>query len=117
MSKGKSLISFLGPRTDAGKELMAKAKNAGVNLLAVDAIPRISKAQNLDVLSSQAKVAGYRAVVEAASIYQKFLNHESTAAGNFPPSKILVVGVGVAGLAAISVSPGLELLHSCTMQR
>ncbi|KAL9185741.1 hypothetical protein ACHAXT_003518 [Thalassiosira profunda] len=103
LGKGKSLISFLGPRTDSGKNLMERAKVAGVNLLAVDAIPRISKAQNLDVLSSQAKIAGYRAVVEAASVYQRFMNHESTAAGNFPPSKILVVGVGVAGLAAISV--------------
>ena len=105
--KGKSLISFLGPRTDKGKELMDQAKAAGVNLLAVDAIPRISRAQSLDVLSSQAKIAGYRAVVQAANVYQRFLNGEVTAAGSFPPSKILVIGAGVAGLAAIGTGKNM----------
>lgn len=107
VGKGKSLISFLGPRTDQGKELMEKAKAAGVNLLAVDAIPRISRAQSLDVLSSQAKIAGYRAIVEAASVYQRFLNGEVTAAGSFQPSKILVIGAGVAGLAAIGTGKNM----------
>ena len=107
LDKGKSLISFLGPRTDAGKALMDKGKAAGVNLLAVDAIPRISRAQSLDVLSSQAKIAGYRAVVQAANIYQKFLNGEVTAAGSFDASKILVIGVGVAGLAAIGTASNM----------
>jgi NAD(P) transhydrogenase subunit alpha len=107
VGKGKSLISFLGPRTDKGKELMAKAQAKGVNLLAVDAIPRISRAQSLDVLSSQAKIAGYRAVVEAASVYQRFLNGEVTAAGSFQPSKILVIGAGVAGLAAIGTGKNM----------
>jgi len=107
MGKGKSLISFLGPRTDKGKELMDKAKKAGVNLLAVDAIPRISRAQSLDVLSSQAKIAGYRAVVEAANVYQRFLNGEVTAAGSFQPSKIMVIGAGVAGLAAIGTGKNM----------
>ena len=60
------LISFVGPRTDPGKEFMKKALEAGISLLAVDAIPRTSRAQNLDVLSSQAKIAGYRAVIQAA---------------------------------------------------
>lgn len=137
LAPGKSMISFVGPRTDRGKELLEKAKSCKVNLLAVDAIPRISRAQSLDVLSSQAKIAGYRAVVEAASRYQRFLNGEVTAAGSFPPSKVLgkqritdsvcftgrvpvtlllsgthivltltsqiyvVIGTGVAGLAAI----------------
>jgi NAD/NADP transhydrogenase alpha subunit len=107
VGKGKSLISFVGPRTAEGKVLMDKAKAAGVNLLAVDAIPRISRAQALDVLSSQAKIAGYRAVIQAASMYQKFLNGETTAAGSFPPSKILVIGAGVAGLAAIGAGKNL----------
>ena len=107
VGKGKSLISFLGPRTDKGKELMDMAKKAGVNLLAVDAIPRISRAQSLDVLSSQAKIAGYRAVVEAANVYQRFLNGEVTAAGSFPPSKIMVIGAGVAGLAAIGTGKNM----------
>ena len=107
LAKGKSIISFLGPHFDKGKELMAMGKKAGVNLLAVDAIPRISRAQSLDVLSSQAKIAGYRAIVEAAHTYQKFFNGEVTAAGNFSPSKILVIGAGVAGLAAIGTGKNM----------
>jgi NAD(P) transhydrogenase alpha subunit len=107
LPSGKTMISFVGPRTDNGKALMDQAKAAGINLLAVDAIPRVSRAQSLDVLSSQAKIAGYRAVVEASNIYQRFLNGEVTAAGNFPASKVLVVGAGVAGLAAISTASNM----------
>jgi NAD(P) transhydrogenase subunit alpha len=107
LGKGKTLISFLGPRFDTGKALMEKGKKAGINLLAVDAIPRISRAQSLDVLSSQAKIAGYRAIVQAASVYQKFFNGETTAAGSFKPAKILVVGAGVAGLAAIGAGKNM----------
>ena len=107
LAPGKSMISFVGPRTDKGKELLAKAKECKINLLAVDAIPRISRAQSLDVLSSQAKIAGYRAVVQAASCYQRFLNGEVTAAGSFPPSKVLVIGAGVAGLAAIGTAKNM----------
>lgn len=107
LGEGKTMISFVGPRTDKGKALMDKAVNAGINLLAVDAIPRISRAQSLDVLSSQAKIAGYRAVVEAANEYQRFFNGEVTAAGNFAASKVLVVGAGVAGLAAISTAAAM----------
>jgi NAD(P) transhydrogenase subunit alpha len=107
LASGKSMISFVGPRTDAGKALMEKAKAAGLNLLAVDAIPRISRAQSLDVLSSQAKIAGYRAVIEAANIYQRFFNGEITAAGNFQAAKVLVIGVGVAGLAAIGTAANM----------
>jgi NAD(P) transhydrogenase subunit alpha len=107
LGPGKSMISFVGPRTDHGKELLEKAKAAKVNLLAVDAIPRISRAQSLDVLSSQAKIAGYRAVVQAANNYQRFLNGEVTAAGSFPPSKVLVIGAGVAGLAAIGTAKNM----------
>jgi NAD(P) transhydrogenase subunit alpha len=107
LAAGKTLISFVRPQTDEGKLLMDKAAAAGVNLLAVDAIPRISRAQTLDVLSSQAKIAGYRAVVQAASVYQKFLNGEVTAAGSFPATKVLVVGAGVAGLAAVGVASNM----------
>ena len=107
LAPGKSMICFVGPRTDQGKELLAKAKECRVNLLAVDAIPRISRAQSLDVLSSQAKIAGYRAVVQAAHNYQRFLNGEVTAAGSFPPSKVLVIGAGVAGLAAIGTAKNM----------
>ena len=107
LAKGKSMISFVGPRTDKGKDLMERAQIAGISLLAVDAIPRISRAQSLDVLSSQAKIAGYRAVVEAINVYQRFPNAEITAAGNFPAAKIMVVGAGVAGLAAISTAASM----------
>jgi NAD(P) transhydrogenase alpha subunit len=107
LAKGKSMISFVGPRTDKGKELLDKALLAGINLLAVDAIPRISRAQSLDVLSSQAKIAGYRAVIEAANVYQRFLNGEVTAAGSFAASKVMVVGAGVAGLAAVSTASNM----------
>lgn len=105
--KGTSIIAFVGPRTDDGKVLLEKASAAGVNLLAVDAIPRISRAQSLDVLSSQAKIAGYRAVVEAANVYQRFFNGEITAAGNFPASNVLVIGAGVAGLAAVGTASNM----------
>mmetsp|Transcript_26994 Transcript_26994/g.58559 ORF Transcript_26994/g.58559 Transcript_26994/m.58559 type:complete len:1091 (+) Transcript_26994:159-3431(+) len=107
LPKGKTLISFVGPRTDDGKALMDKAAAAGINLLAVDAIPRISRAQSLDVLSSQAKIAGYRSVIEASNVYQRFLNGEVTAAGKFDACKILVVGAGVAGLAAIGTGANM----------
>jgi NAD(P) transhydrogenase alpha subunit len=107
LAASKTMISFVGPRTDKGKALMNQAEAAGINLLAVDAIPRVSRAQSLDVLSSQAKIAGYRAVVEATNIYQRFLNGETTAAGSFPASKVLVVGTGVAGLSAISTASNM----------
>jgi NAD(P) transhydrogenase alpha subunit len=107
LASGKTMICFVGPRTDKGKELMDHAVAAGVNLLAVDAIPRVSRAQSLDVLSSQAKIAGYRAVVEAVNVYQRFLTGEVTAAGSFAASKVLVVGAGVAGLAAISTASNM----------
>lgn len=105
--EGKTLVSFVQPRTEPGKLLLERASAAGINLLAVDAIPRISRAQSLDVLSSQAKIAGYRAVIESAHTYQRFFNGEITAAGKFDASKILVVGAGVAGLAAIGTAVSL----------
>lgn len=107
LSSGKTMISFVGPRTEEGKILMNKACTAGINLLAVDAIPRISRAQALDVLSSQAKIAGYRSVIDAAKTYKKFLNGETTAAGNFQPSIVMIIGVGVAGLAAIGTAKNM----------
>jgi len=104
---GNTLISFVGPRTDNGQILMHLAAEAGINLIAVDAIPRVSRAQSLDVLSSQAKIAGYRSVYEAANVYQRFFNGEVTAAGKFDPCKVLVVGAGVAGLAAIGTAANM----------
>ena len=107
MKEGSTLITYVSPQTENGKVLMEKAREAGVNLLAVDAIPRVSRAQSLDTLSSQSKIAGYRAVIEAAYIYQRFMNGEVTSAGSFSACKVLVIGAGVAGLAAISTASNM----------
>ncbi|KAL7542637.1 hypothetical protein ACHAXR_011950 [Thalassiosira sp. AJA248-18] len=107
LGSGKTMICPVGPRTEKGMDLLQKANASGVNLLAVDCIPRVSRAQSLDVLSSQAKIAGYRAVIEAANVYQRFLNSEMTSAGSFPACNVLVVGAGVAGLAAISTASNM----------
>jgi H+-translocating NAD(P) transhydrogenase subunit alpha len=92
LGSGKSMISFVGPCIDDGKVLMDKAATTGVNLLAVDAIPRISRTQALDVLSSQAKIAGYQSVIDASKIFNRFLNGEITAAGTFQPSIVMIIG-------------------------
>ena len=104
---GKTMICPVGPRTEKGAALLNKAKEAGINLLAVDCIPRVSRAQSLDILSSQAKIVGYRSVVEAMNIYQRFLNSEVTSAGSFPACEVLVVGAGVAGLSAIGTASSM----------
>ncbi len=107
LGKGKTFISMIGARTPAGSKLIECGVEREISLLAMDSIPRISRAQSLDVLSSQAKIAGYRAVIEAANIYQRFFNGEITAAGKFDACKVLVVGAGVAGLAAIGSAVSL----------
>lgn len=104
---GKILISWVGRLTPNGQALVTKATEAGVTLLDVTHAPRISIAQKLDVLSSQAKVAGHRAVMEAAHSFGRFHSGEMTASGKFPPSQTFVLGVGVAGLAAIGTSRAL----------
>ena len=77
----------------------------------MDAVPRISRAQALDVLSSMANIAGYRAVIEAAGEFGSFFTGQVTAAGKVPPAKVLVAGAGVAGLAAIGTAKSLSLIH------
>jgi len=104
---GKILISWVGRLTPAGGAIVKKAAEANVTLVDVTAAPRISIAQKLDVLSSQAKVAGHRAVMEAAHSFGRFHSGEMTASGKFPPSQTFVLGVGVAGLAAIGTSRAL----------
>jgi NAD(P) transhydrogenase len=104
---GKILISWVGRLTPAGSAVVTKATEAGVTLCDVTHAPRISIAQKLDVLSSQAKVAGHRAVMEAAHNFGRFHSGEMTASGKFPPSQTFVLGVGVAGLAAIGTSRAL----------
>lgn len=105
--KGKVIISWVGRLLDKGKDIYEKAKAAGVTLIDVTAVPRITIAQKLDVLSSQAKVAGHRAVIEASYSFGRFHTAEMTAAGKYPPSQTFVLGCGVAGLAAIGTSKAM----------
>ncbi|CAE7831496.1 pntA [Symbiodinium sp. CCMP2592] len=105
--KGKVIISWVGRLLDKGKDICEKAKAAGVTLIDVTAVPRITIAQKLDVLSSQAKVAGHRAVIEASYSFGRFHTAEMTAAGKYPPSQTFVLGCGVAGLAAIGTSKAM----------
>lgn len=103
--EGGTLICFLypGKNTDIIERLAARKATA----IAVDQIPRISRAQKMDALSSMANIAGYRAVVEAASFYGRFFTGQMTAAGRVAPAKVLVIGAGVAGLAAIGAARGM----------
>jgi NAD(P) transhydrogenase subunit alpha len=102
---GTILASLLSPAL--APELLEKLSVQGVTALAMDAVPRISRAQSLDVLSSMANVAGYRAVIEAAHEFGSLFTGQITAAGKVPPAKVLVVGAGVAGLAAIGTASSL----------
>ncbi len=103
--EGGTLISFLypGKNTAIVNRLAARKATA----IAVDQIPRITRAQKMDALSSMANIAGYRAVVEAASFYGRFFTGQMTAAGKVPAAKVLVIGAGVAGLAAIGAARGM----------
>ena len=102
---GAMLASLLAPAL--APELLDKLSAQGVTALAMDAVPRISRAQSLDVLSSMANIAGYRAVIEAAHEFGSLFTGQITAAGKVPPAKVLVVGAGVAGLAAIGTAHSL----------
>ena len=102
LRRGAVLVSMMAP--GRSPELLDKLQGAGVTALALDAVPRISRAQALDVLSSQANVAGYRAVVEAAHAFGRQFTGQVTAAGKVPPARVFVVGAGVAGLAAIGAA-------------
>ncbi len=105
LHEGETLISFFWPAQNP--ELLEKAKEKGVTAVAMDMVPRISRAQKMDALSSMANLAGYRAVIEAANNFPRFFTGQVTAAGKVPPAKVLVVGAGVAGLAAIGASVSL----------
>ncbi|OQW88208.1 MAG: NAD(P) transhydrogenase subunit alpha [Rhodoferax ferrireducens] len=103
---GGTLISFIWPAQNPELMQQLTAKNATV--LAIDALPRtLSRAQKMDALTSQAGVAGYRAVIEAANAFGRFFNGQITAAGKVPPAKVFIAGAGVAGLAAIGTAAGL----------
>ncbi|MDG6829320.1 Re/Si-specific NAD(P)(+) transhydrogenase subunit alpha [Glaesserella parasuis] len=105
IKEGATLVSFIWPAQNS--ELMQKLSAKKINVLAMDAVPRISRAQALDALSSMANIAGYRAVVEAAHEFGSFFTGQITAAGKVPPAKVLVIGAGVAGLAAIGAANSL----------
>ncbi|PDT00430.1 NAD(P)(+) transhydrogenase (Re/Si-specific) subunit alpha [Rhizobium chutanense] len=102
---GQTLISFFYPGQNG--ELLELARSKGVNVIAMDMVPRISRAQKMDALSSMANIAGYRAVIEAGNNFGRFFTGQVTAAGKVPPAKVLVIGAGVAGLAAIGVATSL----------
>ena len=105
LTADKTLISFFNP---AGNETgMEQAKAKGATVIAMEMVPRISRAQKMDALSSMANIAGYRAVIEAGNNFGRFFTGQVTAAGKVPPAKVLIVGAGVAGLAAIGTSTSL----------
>ena len=105
MSEGASLISFIWPAQN--QDLLQQFAARKVTVLAMDSIPRISRAQKLDALSSMANIGGYRAVIEAANHFGRFFSGQITAAGKVDPAKVLVIGAGVAGLAAIGAAKSL----------
>jgi H+-translocating NAD(P) transhydrogenase subunit alpha len=102
---GQTLISFLYPAQNP--QLLQQLTERGVTAMAMDSVPRISRAQKVDALSSMANIAGYRAVVEAAQHFGRFFTGQITAAGKVPPAKVLVIGAGVAGLAAIGAAQSM----------
>jgi NAD(P) transhydrogenase subunit alpha len=109
---GAVFVGLLAPALNP--ELVAALSRRPITALAMDAVPRISRAQSLDVLSSMANIAGYRAVVEAAHTFGRFFTGQVTAAGKVPPAKVLVVGAGVAGLAAIGAASSLGAIVRAT---
>src|SRR5690242_3000091 len=102
---GMTLVSFIWPAQNP--ELMQALAARKATVLAMDSVPRISRAQKLDTLSSMANIAGYRAVIESAHAFGRFFTGQITAAGKVPPAKVFIIGAGVAGLAAIGVASSM----------
>ena len=115
LCRGSTLISLISPGLNPN--LVEKLAARPITVLAMDAVPRISRAQSLDVLSSMANIAGYRAVVEATHVFGRFFTGQVTAAGKVPPAKVLVVGAGVAGLAAVGAAGSLGAIVRATDPR
>lgn len=105
LSERTTLISFVYPAQNS--ELLERLSSRKATVLAMDAVPRITRAQKMDALSSMANIAGYRAVIEAANRFGRFFTGQITAAGKVPPAKVMVIGAGVAGLAAVGAAKGL----------
>ena len=115
MRDDATVVSILSPDLRPG--LVEDLARRPITALAMDAVPRISRAQSLDVLSSMANIAGYRAVIEAAHVFGRFFTGQVTAAGKVPPANVLVVGAGVAGLAAIGAAGSLGAIVRATDPR
>ncbi|MCL2585241.1 MAG: Re/Si-specific NAD(P)(+) transhydrogenase subunit alpha [Streptosporangiales bacterium] len=115
LKEGAYIAGLMAPAQSP--ELLAEMAKSNVTALAMDAVPRISRAQSLDVLSSMANIAGYRAVIEAAHHFGRFFTGQVTAAGKVPPAKVLIAGAGVAGLAAIGAASSLGAVVRATDPR
>ena len=115
LADGATLMGLLSPALRP--DLVEALATRGITAIAMDAVPRISRAQSMDVLSSMANIAGYRAVVEAANEFGRFFTGQVTAAGKVPPAKVLVAGAGVAGLAAIGAASSLGAIVRATDPR
>jgi H+-translocating NAD(P) transhydrogenase subunit alpha len=113
LKKGATLVASLSPYADGGKHIAAYAKQ-GINAVAMELMPRITRAQSMDILSSQSNLAGYKAVLDAAQNFGRAFPMMMTAAGTIPPAKIFVMGVGVAGLQAIATARRLGAMVSAT---
>ncbi len=105
LDNNKTLISFFSPAVNS--DLLQSCSKDKINVLSMDSVPRISRAQKMDALSSMANIAGSRAVIEAAHNFGRFFGGQITAAGKIPPAKILIIGAGVAGLSAIGTASSL----------
>ncbi|MCL1840546.1 MAG: Re/Si-specific NAD(P)(+) transhydrogenase subunit alpha [Propionibacteriaceae bacterium] len=112
MRRGATLVSFLAPRQNP--DVVATMAKAGITALSMDMVPRISRAQSMDALSSMANISGYRAVVEALHAFGRFFGGQVTAAGKVPPANVFVIGTGVAGLAAIGAANSLGAVVRAT---
>ena len=115
LREGATLVSLISPALNP--ELVDALAARPITVLAMDAVPRMSRSQSLDVLSSMANIAGYRAVIEAAHVFGRFFTGQVTAAGKVPPAKVLVAGAGVAGLAAIGAAGSLGAIVRATDPR
>jgi NAD(P) transhydrogenase subunit alpha len=109
VSAGTTLISFFWPAQN--EEFLAKLAKANINIIAMDCVPRLSRSQKMDALSSMANIGGYRAIVEAAGLFGRFFTGQITAAGKVPPAKVMVIGAGVAGLAAIGAAKSMGAIE------
>jgi NAD(P) transhydrogenase len=111
LEKDSGLISYLQPRTST--ELIDELKAKNVSCFAMNEIPRLSRSQTYDALSSMANISGYKAVIEAANLFDRAFMGQITAAGRLPPAKVLIIGAGVAGLSAIASAKNLGAVVKC----